>query len=84
MPAAFDIVVTDKTMPSMTGFGLFRELRRIRSDIPVVLCTGYSEVHEQERAREIGIDGFALKPMSRQEIATVVREVLDRTGHGAY
>jgi CheY-like chemotaxis protein len=80
VPGAFDIVVTDKTMPGMTGFGFFRELRRIRSDIPVVLCTGYSDKNEQDRAREIGIDGFVLKPVSRQELASVVRDVLDRAG----
>ncbi len=76
-PQSFNLVITDKTMPEMTGIGFFRELRKIRTDIPVLLCTGFSESREQEQARQIGVNGFVLKPISRQELATAVRHVLD-------
>nr|MCU0564441.1 ATP-binding protein [Desulfobacterales bacterium] len=76
-PWRYDIVITDMTMPKMTGEALARKLLLIRSDIPVILCTGYSRSMSRERARAVGIREFALKPLSIRELAQTVRKVLD-------
>jgi len=77
-PEEFDLVVTDQTMPGMTGEQLARELLSLRPGLPVLLCTGYSSGMYAERAREIGISGLLLKPMKTGELALAVRRVLDR------
>ena len=76
-PDAFDLVITDMTMPGMTGEVLARRLMAIRPDIPVILCTGYSEVMTKEKAEALGIRGFALKPIILRELSRILREVLD-------
>ncbi len=76
-PQEFDLVITDMTMPNMTGDDLARKLMDIRSDIPVILCTGYSERISGEKARQIGIREFILKPIVIRKLATAVRGVLD-------
>jgi CheY-like chemotaxis protein len=76
-PGAFDLVLTDHTMPQMTGAVLAQKLKEIRPDIPVILCTGYSETISKEKAESMGIDGFVMKPLSRNELAETVRRVLD-------
>jgi PAS domain S-box-containing protein len=77
-PDAFDLVISDVTMPKMTGDALIARLRSVRSDIPVMLCTGYSERVSQEKIEEWGIQAFAIKPISRREMAEKVREALSR------
>jgi PAS domain S-box-containing protein len=76
-PSRFDLVITDQTMPKMTGMDLARKVLEIRPDIPIVLCTGFSKVVDAESAVAAGIKGFAMKPLTRREIATTVRKVLD-------
>jgi PAS domain S-box-containing protein len=76
-PNDFDLVITDMTMPNMTGDKLASELMNIRSDIPVILCTGYSKKISDETALEIGINAFAYKPIIKLELAKTVRKVLD-------
>ncbi len=76
-PGAFDLVITDMTMPHMTGDVLAAELMAIRPDIPVVICTGYSERISQESAFEAGIKALIYKPITRRELAGTVRSVLD-------
>ena len=76
-PAAFDAVITDQTMPDMTGFELARQLMRIRPGIPVILCTGYSDLVTSQSAREAGISDFINKPLDRLTIAHTLRRVLD-------
>ncbi|CAB1083431.1 related to two-component system sensory/regulatory protein (Ntr family) [Olavius algarvensis Delta 1 endosymbiont] len=76
-PDAYDLVITDMTMPKMTGDDLARELMTIRPDIPVILCTGYSSKIDERQAKMIGIRDFVLKPMLRRQIATAIRDVLD-------
>jgi two-component system, cell cycle sensor histidine kinase and response regulator CckA len=76
-PADFDLVVTDMTMPNMTGDELAIELLEIRPDIPVILCTGYSKNITDETASEIGIKAFAYKPIVKSDLAKIVRKVLD-------
>ncbi len=77
-PDQFDLVITDQTMPHMTGIRLTGKIRNIRADIPVILCTGFSEQIGEENYRDHGIDAFVMKPITRQEIARVIRKVLDK------
>ena len=76
-PDKFDLVITDMTMPNMTGDDLAARLMNIRADVPVILCTGYSERISRERAHELGIKEFILKPIVMRELAKKVRKVLD-------
>ena len=73
-PDAFDLVVTDMTMPNLTGDKLAIESMKIRSDIPVILCTGYSNKISNETALEIGIKAFAYKPIVKADLAKAVRK----------
>jgi PAS domain S-box-containing protein len=75
--AEFDLVITDMTMPLMTGDTLAMEMIKIRNDIPIILCTGYNNKISPERARQIGIKAFAHKPVLKADIANVIRRVLD-------
>ena len=76
-PQAFDLVVTDMTMPNMTGDKLAAELMKIRPDIPVVLCTGYNKKISNESAKAFGIKAFVYKPIVIADLAKTVRKVLD-------
>jgi PAS domain S-box-containing protein len=77
-PHEFDLVITDMTMPHMTGDTLIRAMKDIRPDIPVILCTGFSEKVNEEMAREMGIDKYIEKPLRKNEISLAIREILDR------
>ena len=76
-PKGFDLVITDMTMPHMTGIDLTRKIKDIRPDLPVILCTGYSELIDENKALEYGISRFIMKPLTMYNIAETVREVLD-------
>ena len=76
-PDKFDLVITDTTMPNMTGDQLAVKLMEIREDIPVILCTGYSERISRDKAQEVGIKEFVLKPIIMSDMALTVRKVLD-------
>ncbi len=78
-PDQFDLIITDQTMPSMTGSDMARRMMQIRSDIPIILCTGYSTVISEEKAKSLGIKEFALKPLSKKDIAVLIRKVLDNS-----
>jgi len=73
----FDLVITDLTMPNMTGDNLARELIKIRPDIPVILCTGFSELISKEKATSLGIMGFLMKPVLLKDLSSTIRKVLD-------
>jgi CheY-like chemotaxis protein/two-component sensor histidine kinase len=75
----FDLVITDMTMPNMTGVQLAGEIKKIRPDIPIILCTGFSHQINGEKSKELGLQGFVKKPMIMREIAEIVRKVLDNT-----
>ena len=77
-PDRFDAVITDQTMPGMTGIDLARRMLQIRPDLPIILCTGYSNLVNEEQAKTYGIKGFAMKPLTMKEIATLLRKVLDQ------
>jgi len=76
-PSRFDLVVTDQTMPDMTGVELTREILAIRPDMPIIKCTGYSQLVNADKARAAGIRAFAMKPLTKREIAKTIRKVLD-------
>jgi PAS domain S-box-containing protein len=76
-PQRFDLVVTDQSMPKMTGYDLSKKLIEIKPGIPVILCTGYSETVSLEKAKNAGIKEFIMKPIRRNEIAWILRKVLD-------
>ncbi len=77
-PYKFDLIITDQTMPNVTGEALTREFRRIRPDIPIILCTGFSHVIDGENARAMGIDAFCLKPLRARELGLTIRRVLQK------
>jgi YesN/AraC family two-component response regulator len=71
------MVITDMTMPNMTGDKLAHEIIKIRPEIPIILCTGFSEHMNDEKANSMGIKKFVLKPVSMEEIANAIRDALD-------
>ena len=77
-PEGFDLVITDLTMPKMTGAEFTRELMRLRPDIPIILCTGYSELMGEEEAKAMGIKEFFKKPIRAQKMLEKIRHVLDK------
>ncbi|MCA9473333.1 MAG: response regulator [Nitrospirales bacterium] len=76
-PQQFDLVITDQTMPTMPGDALARELLRIRPELPIILCTGFSHIVSAEKAKAIGIRGYLMKPLAIRDLAPIVRHVLD-------
>ena len=74
---AFDLVITDMTMPNMTGIQLAEAIKKIRPEIPVILCTGFSHQINKEKSKALGIQGYVMKPVIKREIAEVIRKVLD-------
>jgi PAS domain S-box-containing protein len=73
----FNLVVTDLTMPFMTGEELAKEILRIRADIPIIMCTGFSEVFSPEKAKTIGVKEYIMKPFLNDELASTIRKILD-------
>lgn len=76
-PAAFDMVITDMTMPNVTGLDLAGRILSIRRGLPIVLCTGFSEMIDGNQAREAGIREFVMKPYQLSVLARSVRRALD-------
>ena len=76
-PEEFDLIITDQTMPHMTGAELAKEVMKIRPDIPIILCTGFSEILSENQAMAIGIREFVMKPVVLNDLADTVRRLLD-------
>jgi CheY-like chemotaxis protein len=76
-PSQFDLVITDQTMPEMTGVDLAKEILTLRADMPIIMCTGFSHLVDADKAKAAGIRAFAMKPLTKREIARTVRMVLD-------
>jgi PAS domain S-box-containing protein len=76
-PDKFDLVITDTTMPQMTGVDLSEKLRNIRPDIPIIICTGHSDLIDKTKAKKIGLNAYVMKPIMKQDIANTIRNVLD-------
>jgi CheY-like chemotaxis protein len=77
-PHKFDLVISDMTMPGMTGDVLASEMMNIRSDTPIIICTGYSERMDEQRATDLGIKGLMMKPFTIRRLSRTIRAVLDQ------
>ena len=76
-PDHFDLVITDMTMPNLTGAELTKKILAIRPEMPIILATGYSELINEEKAKELGVAAFVMKPLVKRQLDMVIREVLD-------
>jgi len=76
-PAAFDLVITDMDMPHMTGIELIKELKGIKPDMPVILCTGFIDDTSKKEAKAKGCSAIIMKPFTHKKIANTIRMVLD-------
>ena len=81
-PNKFDILVTDQTMPGMTGIDLARNILKIRPNFPIIICTGYSNIVDENSAKEVGIKAFIMKPVTKRELAESLDIVINRNGAG--
>jgi signal transduction histidine kinase/CheY-like chemotaxis protein len=81
-PHHFDLVITDQTMPHMTGEALACELRRLRPDLPIILCTGFSHTIDAEKAQSQGIDAFLMKPLVARDLGLAIQHVLAQRAVG--
>jgi len=75
-PQRFDLVITDQTMPHMTGEALTLALRRVRPELPIILCTGFSHTMTIEKAGLLGIDAFLMKPLVIHDLGLAIQRVL--------
>jgi two-component system, cell cycle sensor histidine kinase and response regulator CckA len=75
-PSEFDLVITDMNMPKMTGTELAKELQTVRPDIPIILCTGFSELFTEEQAQALGLGALMIKPVRKSQMAEAIRRVL--------
>jgi DNA-binding NtrC family response regulator len=76
-PGEFDLLITDQTMPKMSGVQLAQEIRRIRPELPVILSTGYSAAIGEDSAGGMGIRYFIMKPLTMRMLAETVRRALE-------
>jgi two-component system, cell cycle sensor histidine kinase and response regulator CckA len=76
-PAAFDLVITDMSMPDMTGLQMAEQMLAVRPDLPIIVCTGFSEKINEQIARDMGIKGYLMKPIVISQLACMVRSALD-------
>ena len=76
-PDDFDMLITDQSMPDLSGVEMAIEFLKIRPDIPIILCTGYSSKISAEEAKKIGIKEFMMKPLHRRQLAATIRKILD-------
>jgi CheY-like chemotaxis protein len=77
-PERFDLIITDQTMPNITGAVLTRQCRNIRPDVPVILCTGFSEALSSEEARFLGVNEYLMKPVVKRQMARAIRRALGK------
>jgi CheY-like chemotaxis protein len=75
-PDVFDLVITDMAMPKMSGIELAKKILERRPDIPVILCTGFSEMINEEKAKSLGIKAYLMKPVLKSKLAASVRQAL--------
>jgi signal transduction histidine kinase len=76
-PSGFDLLITDETMPGMTGLKLAKKVLGIRKNFPVILCTGFSDTVSEDKARVAGIREFVMKPVTKRVMCYTIRKVLD-------
>jgi two-component system, cell cycle sensor histidine kinase and response regulator CckA len=75
-PAKFDLVIADQTMPNLTGAELARQMIKIRADIPIILCTGYSDTVTEQVAKSIGIREYVMKPIVTTDLAKAIERAM--------
>ena len=73
----FDLVITDQTMSNLTGKELIAEIKKVRANIPTILCTGYSSKIDEDEAAKLGISVFMMKPLDLPVLSQTIRRVLD-------
>jgi CheY-like chemotaxis protein len=73
----FDLIISNQTMPNLTGKDLIAEIKKFRADIPTILCTGYSSKIDEEEAAKLGISAFMMKPLDLPHLSQTIRQVLD-------
>ncbi len=78
IPEKFNLVITDMTMPNLTGDKLARKIKKIRPDTPVILCTGFSEKLSSQHTSQINIDGFLMKPVDKAKMAVTIQKVIKK------
>ena len=76
-PEDFDLVVTDQTMPGLTGVAMAQKIFTLKPRMPVIICTGFSEALTDGKARELGLAGYIMKPVVMGDFARVVRRALE-------
>jgi PAS domain S-box-containing protein len=76
-PDKFDLLITDQTMPLITGIELSEEILKIKPDLPIILCTGYNSQADPDRVKSLGISKFFMKPVSWSELSKAIREILN-------
>ncbi len=76
-PYHYDLVITDMTMPQMTGIKLSEKIIKIRPDIPIIICTGHSALVDEEKVKELELAAYVMKPINKREISHTIRKVLD-------
>jgi len=76
-PSQFDLVITDQSMPKLTGLHLAQKPLKIRRDIPIILCTGHSDSVSPEKPKEAGVREFPMKPLPKEKLAEAIRRALD-------
>jgi two-component system, cell cycle sensor histidine kinase and response regulator CckA len=81
-PHAYDIIITDMTMPKMNGVTLAKKIRKIRPDIPIILCSGYSNKIMSDDSTGLEFNGILMKPITLDELANMVRNILDESCNG--
>ncbi|MCI5208660.1 MAG: response regulator [Candidatus Electrothrix sp. ATG2] len=75
-PDDFDVIITDQTMPNLTGFELAVEMMKIRSDIPIIMVTGHSDIVDEQKAKEVGIREFLTKPLDMDILAQAIERIM--------
>ena len=83
-PDKYDLIISDITMPEMTGDILVKQIHLIRPDIPVVVCTGFSELIDEKKKEELGVDALLTKPVPAEEMALTIRTIIDGKNDGKY
>jgi len=76
-PRQFDLVISDLTMPHLTGFQLAEKIKQIKPDTPIILCSGFTSTATKKQIKDSGVNDFITKPINKYELARVVRKVLD-------
>lgn len=77
-PDKYDMIITDMTMPDMSGEKFAQKILKIRPGIPIIICTGFSNMMSPEKASETGIKGFLMKPLTMSDLSKCIRKVLDQ------